>query len=552
MVRPGVLSACMGALPGVVGQLPPFTPELRDKLWKQAEAEVKKMKSSEYVGQGKYACASGTWGDGPQCNEWDAGFSPCWPSAMTISASWDVELMALWSRHMAMEFGVPNRGHLAPGVNLARYPWNGRLGEYISGEDPYFGARMVESMVTAYRDIDKPPLQTVKHFIPNTIEVGRMDFTEVVDERTLFEVYYPAFQAAVDAGMSAVMCSYNLVHCTSGMCDTGPVYACANNDILEKHLKGVMGFKGIVISDWDATKCQATAADTDGCKGNSYVDGKYAAKGGLDLEMPGCQSLSGGFTDAKMAAEKATRTRWAYLVQGRTFDKAETGENKGWFSDSETHEAAATADAAGDAPAAAEADAPSGDPKELPKGPFCCFWPTDGKDACTQCQSFEASTKAKCAESETNLWCVGGKAHKLTAKPAPDPTKTSPREPPTPDGGKPVKSAAQGAKKNLKGEFCCFWPTDSEDVCGGCGSFDAKISKEKCAESDTNVWCVGGTATKMATSPADPPSTPDSSTTAPTDDDPPATQPAKKGSAEGADAKSAGGFCCYWASDDKD
>ena len=93
----------------------------------------------------------GNWGDGPQCDEWDAGFSPCYPSAMTISASWDVDLMARWSRELAMEFGAGNRGQLGPGLNVARFPFNGRLGEYYSGEDPFFGSRMARAMVAAYR-----------------------------------------------------------------------------------------------------------------------------------------------------------------------------------------------------------------------------------------------------------------------------------------------------------------------------------------------------------------------------------------------------------------
>jgi beta-glucosidase len=234
---------------------------------------------------------------------------------MTVSASWDTDLMARWSKEMAVEFGA--RGQLGPGINLARFAWNGRLGEYMAGEDPYFGARMVAAMVTAYRTVPNPPLQVAKHFIPNTIENDRAGMTEVVDERTLFEVYYPPFAAAVEAGVSAIMCSYNAVKCTSGLCEGTAAYACANDDVLNKHLKDIMGFKGIVMSDWDATKCQAEAAGTQGCSAGAYVDNAVAAQAGLDLEMPSCQTFKGGVT--QRAKEKAVRTQWAYMVQGRSF-----------------------------------------------------------------------------------------------------------------------------------------------------------------------------------------------------------------------------------------
>ena len=158
---------------------------------------------------------------------------------MNIAAAWNEELMARWSVEMAREFGEPNRGQLGPGVNIARFAWNGRLGDYMSGEDPYLGSKMIASQVSAYRKIDRPAVQVVKHFIPNTIEKDRNGMTEVVDERTLFEVYYPPFQAAVDAGVSAVMCSYNLVKCTSGKCDKTRAYACANGAVLIRIGRGM-------------------------------------------------------------------------------------------------------------------------------------------------------------------------------------------------------------------------------------------------------------------------------------------------------------------------
>lgn len=295
-----VALAATAASQSAHGALPPYTEALGEFLWEKAKDEVAGESTEKNE---RFVCAAGNWGDGPQSNQWDQGYSPCWPSIMTISASWDVDLMALWSTEIAEEFGVKSRGQLGPGINVARFAWNGRLGEYMAGEDPYFGAKMTKAMVEAYRSVPHPPLQTAKHFIPNTIEKNRNSIIEEVDERTLFEVYYPPFEAAVKAGVSGVMCSYNLVKCTSGVCSGKAAYACANDDILNKHLKNIMGFKGIVISDWDATKCQGDGATSDGCSPGGYIEKEFAADGGLDLEMPACQTFKGGAS--KRAGEKA-------------------------------------------------------------------------------------------------------------------------------------------------------------------------------------------------------------------------------------------------------
>merc|ERR1719432_611247 len=104
-----LLLALFLGLRGALGALPPFTQELAAKLWDQAEKEVESL---SYSGNEGFVCGAGNWGDGPQCNQWDQGSSPCWPSAMTISASWDTALLARWSEEMAMEFGETGRGQL--------------------------------------------------------------------------------------------------------------------------------------------------------------------------------------------------------------------------------------------------------------------------------------------------------------------------------------------------------------------------------------------------------------------------------------------------------
>merc|ERR1719277_1190395 len=108
----------LGLLGAVESALPPYTRALGESLGEQAVAGLEHAKDSE-----AFVCGAGNWGDGPQCDQWDRGRSPCWPSAMTVSASWDVDLMTRWSIELAEEFGFANRGQLGPGVNLARYAW---------------------------------------------------------------------------------------------------------------------------------------------------------------------------------------------------------------------------------------------------------------------------------------------------------------------------------------------------------------------------------------------------------------------------------------------
>jgi beta-glucosidase len=107
---------------------------------------------------------------------------------------------------------------------------------------------------------DHGVLSTIKHFILNNQENGRNFYNSIADERTLWEVYYPSYEASVEVDVASVMCSYNRVD---------GVYACEQGDILNQDLKGTMGFEGWVMSDWWATK------STD------------AANHGLDQEQPG-------------------------------------------------------------------------------------------------------------------------------------------------------------------------------------------------------------------------------------------------------------------------
>lgn len=167
---------------------------------------------------------------------------------------------------------------LGPGVNIYRAPMNGRNFEYF-GEDPYLASRMAVSFIEGIQE--QRVVAVAKHFTANNSEFARMTLSSDVDERTLREIYLPAFEASVkEAKVGAVMDAYNLVNGT---------YMTANDHLNNEILKKEWGFNGILMSDWGATH-----------------DGIAAFNGGLDLEMPSPtfmnrDTLLPGLKDGKLA-----------------------------------------------------------------------------------------------------------------------------------------------------------------------------------------------------------------------------------------------------------
>jgi len=150
---------------------------------------------------------------------------------------------------------------LGPSLNLHRVAKGGRNGEYVSGEDPILGAEMARAYIRAVQD--NGLLAVAKHFILNNQETNRNTVDAHCDQRSLFEAYYRPFIASVEAGVAAFMCSYNLVNGT---------HSCENDELLQRHLKDIIGFDGFVQSDWWAT--HSTSVDK-----------------GLDQDMPGNDEL---------------------------------------------------------------------------------------------------------------------------------------------------------------------------------------------------------------------------------------------------------------------
>ncbi len=196
--------------------------------------------------------------DGPEgVRTW--GPDTAYAGGIALAASWDPGLATQMGESIAKDARA--RGvHflLGPGVNIFRAPMCGRNFEYF-GEDPYLSGQTAAAYIRGVQS--QGVIATVKHYAANNQEYDRHNVSSDMDERTLREIYLPAFEAAVKEGhVAAVMNSYNLVN---------GVHATENKHLNLDILKGDWKFDGILMSDWDATY--------------SVVG---AANGGLDLEMP--------------------------------------------------------------------------------------------------------------------------------------------------------------------------------------------------------------------------------------------------------------------------
>ncbi|MEJ2598626.1 MAG: glycoside hydrolase family 3 C-terminal domain-containing protein [Anaerolineales bacterium] len=184
----------------------------------------------------------------------------CFPTASCLASTWDVDLLgeigqALGEECIALEVDVL----LGPGTNMKRTPLCGRNFEYFS-EDPFLAGKMAASFINGVQSMGVGT--SLKHFAANNQEFQRFCINASVDERTLREIYLPAFEMAVkEAKPWTVMCAYNKLN---------GVYCSENHDLLVDILKDEWGFEGLVISDWGAVHERVAAL-----------------KGGLDLEMPG-------------------------------------------------------------------------------------------------------------------------------------------------------------------------------------------------------------------------------------------------------------------------
>ena len=193
----------------------------------------------------------------------------CFPAASATAASFDTDMLekmgeALGEACQHEKLSVL----LGPAVNIKRSPLCGRNFEYFS-EDPYLTGKMATALIKGIQS--KNVGTSIKHFALNNQEHRRMSSSSDCDERTIREIYFPAFEMAVkEAQPWTVMCSYNRIN---------GVYASENPWLLTDVLRKEWGFEGYVMSDWGAV--------------SDRVAGVAA---GLDLEMP----ASGGVNDRKI------------------------------------------------------------------------------------------------------------------------------------------------------------------------------------------------------------------------------------------------------------
>ncbi len=226
----------------------------------------------------------------------------CMPAACATAASFDRDLIrtmgeAIGDSCQHEELAVV----LGPAVNIKRSPLCGRNFEYFS-EDPYLAGEMAASFIGGVQSRNVGT--SIKHFAANNQEHRRMSSSSNVDERTLREIYFPAFETSVKKAQPwTVMCSYNRIN---------GVYASEDPWLLTQVLRDEWGFEGYVVSDWGAVSTRVAGV-----------------KAGLDLEMPS----SGGVNDRKvmravlkgqldekyvdLACERILRINYKYLENAK-------------------------------------------------------------------------------------------------------------------------------------------------------------------------------------------------------------------------------------------
>ncbi|KAI8884694.1 glycoside hydrolase family 3 protein [Backusella circina FSU 941] len=254
-----------------------------DAAYKKAEALVGKMSLEQKVNLGTGV----GWANGVCVGNTYATTNPDFPSlclqdgplgirvadnitagiaGINSASTFDRDLMLQRGEYMGNEFRAKGiHIQLGPGMNLMRSPEGGR-GWESGGEDPFLtgvtGAETIKGIQS------QGVIATAKHFILNDQEQNRNTASSDVDPKTFHEIYVWPFARAVEAGVGSVMCSYNKINGT---------YACEDDYTMNTVLKGELGFRGFVQSDWGGTHSTAPAVNS-----------------GLDMTMPGDVNFGSG------------------------------------------------------------------------------------------------------------------------------------------------------------------------------------------------------------------------------------------------------------------
>jgi beta-glucosidase len=191
---------------------------------------------------------------------YDGRYATLLPSVIGLASSWDLDAADLYGKVIGRELRAWGTNmSIGGGVDITREPRNGRNFEY-AGEDPVLAGNMVGQLAMGVQS--QHVMGDIKHYALNDQETGRTTVNVLMDKRTMRETDLLAFEIAIKkAQPAAVMCSYNLVNGD---------HACESDYLLNEVLKKEWGFKGFVVSDWEATHSTVKAANA-----------------GLDMEMPG-------------------------------------------------------------------------------------------------------------------------------------------------------------------------------------------------------------------------------------------------------------------------
>ena len=247
-------------------------------------------------------CTDGPMGVRPEVL-WDEWEQASWtndsctamPSLTALAATWNPDMAELYGKSIGEEARFRNKSVLlGPGVNIYRTPLNGRNFEYM-GEAPYLSAKMAVPYVKGVQD--NGVAVCVKHFALNNNEINRHTSNPIVDDRTLYEIYLPAFKAAAQEGNAwSFMGGYNLFR---------GEHASYNPILMNDILKGEWNWDGAVISDWGAVH-----------------DTRTAVTGGLDMEFG---SWTNGLTNGRSNAYDNYFLAEPYLkgIQEGTYSTAE-------------------------------------------------------------------------------------------------------------------------------------------------------------------------------------------------------------------------------------
>ena len=240
-------------------------------------------------------------------DQWDqAGWTndsiTAFPALTCLAATWSEEMSALYGKSIGEEARYREKDVLlGPGVNIYRTPLCGRNFEYM-GEDPFLAGKMA---VPYIQEVQKNGVAVcVKHYALNNQEANRHTYNAVIDDRTLYEIYLPAFRMAVQEGKAwSIMGSYNLYE---------NVHACHNDRLLNKILKDEWGFDGAVISDWGGTystdEAAANGLDLEFGTGTNGLDSKYGnSYDAYYLAMPYYEKLKAGEASMEVLDEKVRR-----------------------------------------------------------------------------------------------------------------------------------------------------------------------------------------------------------------------------------------------------